>query len=62
MAVSKNQGPFLGSPYYKAHSMLGSILGPHIDGNYHIYRQITYWVSLNIYSYHFEVYLRMQEL
>ena len=28
MAVSKNQGPYFGSPYYKDHYMFGSILGP----------------------------------
>ena len=28
MAVSKIQGPYFGSPYYKDHYMFGSILGP----------------------------------
>ena len=37
MEVSQNWGvPFLRSPHNKDHSMLGSILGSPILGNYHM--------------------------
>ena len=60
LGVSQNYGYLFGGPHDKDHSILGSILGPSILGNYHLRQDPT--KSFGLATQHLTGWVAVQEL